>query len=270
MISPDLRPDCGRCAALCCVALPFATSADFAVDKPAGRPCLNLLSDDRCGIHARLRTSGFAGCTVFDCLGAGQHVTQRTFAGRSWREGPEVAGPMFAVFPVVRQLFELRWYVEEALTLPAAAPLHARLGEALNRIRTLAGGTPEDLAQTDVDAERAAVNTDLRHASELTRRAAVRRPLPDHTGADLIGARLDRADLRGAGLRGAYLLGASLRRADLTVADLTGADLRGANLAGADLSTALFLTPPQLAAAHGDAATQLPPHLPRPTHWTGA
>ena len=37
-----LRADCGSCFGLCCVALPFAASADFAVDKAAGQPCANL------------------------------------------------------------------------------------------------------------------------------------------------------------------------------------------------------------------------------------
>lgn len=81
-----LRPDCSRCAGLCCVAPAFAATADFAIDKPAGVPCPNLRDDFRCGIHARLRDRGFAGCTVFDCFGAGQQLTQVTFAGRPWRE----------------------------------------------------------------------------------------------------------------------------------------------------------------------------------------
>ena len=32
----ELQADCAHCFGLCCVALPFARSADFAVDKPAG------------------------------------------------------------------------------------------------------------------------------------------------------------------------------------------------------------------------------------------
>ena len=43
----SLVPDCGSCFGLCCVALPFAASADFPVDKPAGQPCGNLRSDFR-------------------------------------------------------------------------------------------------------------------------------------------------------------------------------------------------------------------------------
>ena len=83
-----LRADCSRCAGLCCVAPAFAASADFAIDKPAGVACPNLADDFRCGIHAQLRDRGFPGCTVFDCFGAGQHITQGTFGGRTWRESP--------------------------------------------------------------------------------------------------------------------------------------------------------------------------------------
>ena len=49
-----------------------------------------------------------------------------------------------------------------------------------------------------------------------------------------------------------------------------GADLRAADLRGARLERALYVTQPQINAAHGDAATRLPPWLTRPTHWTGA
>ncbi|HEU4784906.1 MAG TPA: hypothetical protein VFS83_16330, partial [Ktedonobacterales bacterium] len=74
----NLRADCARCFALCCVAPTFAVSADFAINKRAGKPCPNLHSDFRCGIHTRLREKGFRGCAVYDCFGAGQKVSQLT------------------------------------------------------------------------------------------------------------------------------------------------------------------------------------------------
>src|SRR5919107_782037 len=88
--------------------------ADCSIDKPAGVACPNLRQDFRCGIHADLRERGFPGCTVFDCFGAGQRITQGTFGGRSWREAPELAAAQFAVLPVVRQLHEALWYLTEA------------------------------------------------------------------------------------------------------------------------------------------------------------
>ena len=89
MSGDRLHADCARCFALCCVAPAFAASADFAIDKPAGQPCPNLLADFRCGIHDHLRERGFPGCTVFDCFGAGQRVAQVSFGGVDWRRAPE-------------------------------------------------------------------------------------------------------------------------------------------------------------------------------------
>ena len=104
----DLGADCANCFGLCCVALAFSRSSDFPVDKPAGEPCGNLDAEDACTIHQRLRPEGFVGCTVFDCFGAGQKVSRRTFGGVSWREDADVRARMFAVFPLMRRLHELR------------------------------------------------------------------------------------------------------------------------------------------------------------------
>ncbi len=264
-----LRADCSNCFGLCCVALPFAVSADFPVDKEAGRPCGNLRDDFRCGIHAELRDRGWAGCTVFDCFGAGQRVSAVTFGGRDWRRTPGIAGRMFRVFPVVRALHELLWYVGEALALPAAAPVHPRLRRAEHDLERRAAGDPESLLALDVGALRADVNELLLRASELVR-AGVPGRKKNHRGADLIGARLAGASLRGASLRGARLIAADLTRADLRTADVIGADLRGADLSGADLTGSIFLTQAQLEAARGDRSTRLPAALSRPAHWESA
>ncbi|MFE6053313.1 pentapeptide repeat-containing protein [Kitasatospora sp. NPDC056446] len=260
-----LQSDCGSCFGLCCAALPFVAGNDFAVNKAAGSPCRNLRTDFTCGIHTRLRDQGFRGCTVYDCYGAGQRVSQVTFGGRSWREEPDTAGPMFQVFPVVRQLHELLRHLTEALTFAPAAALHDELRQALAETDRLAGGTPEEILAVDVPAHRQRVSDLLLRAGELVRAAVPRRR--EHRGADFFGARLRGADLRGANLRGALLVAADLSGADLRLADLIGADLRDTDLAGADLSTALYLTQPQLDAARGDAATRLPAALVRPAHW---
>lgn len=297
-----LRGDCAQCFGLCCVALPFSASADFAVDKPAGRPCANLRGDHRCGIHADLRAKGFTGCTVYDCFGAGQKVSQVTFGGQDWRTGPaEQARRMFDTFPVVRQLHELLWYLTEALGLEAARPVHPDLRRALEETERLTRGTPQELAALDVAAHRQEVNVLLLRTSELARAGA---PAPDgkpdagggpggnvrggngrngkggkagragksgardRRGADLIGARLRGADLRAVSLRGAYLIAADLTGADLRDADMIGADLRDADLTDADLTGAFFLTQPQVNAARGSAGTRLPGSVTRPAHWT--
>ncbi|MEO3823808.1 pentapeptide repeat-containing protein [Actinomadura sp. B10D3] len=262
----DLRADCASCAGLCCVALPFAKSADFAFDKDAGEPCRNLLADFRCAVHADLRRRGFTGCTVFDCFGAGQKVSQQTFAGRDRRKDPDLARRMVEVFPVMRRLHEMLWYLDEAVAMPAAEPIRPELGAAYDEVDRLTRQEPGDLAGLDVGAVHEHVNVLLVRAGELAR-AGVPGPKRNRRGADLIGAKLKGADLRGADLRGAYLIAADLRGADLRAAVLIGADLRDADLRGADLTGAVFLTQPQVDSARGDAATGLPPALRRPAHW---
>ena len=261
-----LRADCERCVGLCCVAPAFAASADFAIDKAAGRPCPNLGADFRCEVHAGLRSLGFPGCVAYDCFGAGQRVSRELFPGTDWRADPGTAAGMFAAFSVMRQLHELLWYLAAALGLPAARPLHPELRAARDETEDLARGDVAALEALDMAAFRGQVNAVLRRASTLAR-ASSAGPALDRRGADLIGADLRVIDLRGADLRGASLVGADLRGADLALADLTGADLRGADLAGADLRHALFLVRAQLESARGDRRARLPAGLGRPAHW---
>ncbi|MDT7574205.1 MAG: hypothetical protein QOH17_538 [Pseudonocardiales bacterium] len=263
----ELRADCSRCQGLCCVAPAFARSADFAIDKPAGRACLKLGSDLRCSIHANLREQGFRGCTVFDCFGAGQHVVQASFAGQDWRQGPKTAASMFTVFNVMRHLKETLWYLAEALAALPAGPLRTEVDRARARTHGLIDAPAADLEQLDLAAHRAEVAPLLARVS-ATLRAEVPRRGRDRVDADLMGATLRGADLRGISLRGAYLIGADLRAADLSRTDLLGADLRGADLRGARLRTSLFLTQPQLDAATGNSGTSVPAWLTHPRHWS--
>jgi uncharacterized protein YjbI with pentapeptide repeats len=296
-----LQADCERCFALCCVVPAFSASADFAIDKPAGQPCPHLRPEFRCSVHDQLRPRGFPGCASYDCFGAGQQVAQVTFGGRDWRRAPETAAQMFQAFTIMRQLHELLWDLNEALTMPAARPLHGELCAAFEETERLTRSSPDALAALDVAALREDLNALLLRTSELVRAGAshpgASRPGAgrrgagrtgagrtgawrtgawrtgaslhgaDLRGADLAGKDLSRADLSGASLRGACLIGAKLSGADLSMADLTGADLRGADLSGADLSGSIFVTQSQVDAARGDAGTKLPAALARPAYW---
>lgn len=236
-----LHAECDKCAGLCCVLLPFSRVDGFGTDKPGGAACGNLTDDDRCGIHDRLATSGWVGCTRFDCFGAGQQVTQVTYEGRGWRgRAPGALAEMGAVLSVVRQLHEVLALLDAARDHPAGAAHRAAAAEVLTDVLALTSGTPEELLTLDLDAIRDRARPVL---DGVARTAASTWPArEDLTGADLAGADLRRRDLRGASLRGALLIGADLRGVDLTDADLLGADLRGADGRDAHLDHAVHLT----------------------------
>ncbi|MCJ8013724.1 pentapeptide repeat-containing protein [Paenibacillus sp. KQZ6P-2] len=272
--SSDLHANCEQCFGLCCVALPYSASSDFAIDKEAGKPCGNLQADFRCSVHTTLRKRGMRGCTVYDCFGAGQKVSQVTYKGIDWRQAPETAKQMYEVFPIMWQLHELLWYLTEALTLKAAQEIHDDLRLAVQETTRLTLLGAEELLRVDVAAHRVEVNVLLLRTSELVREDARsmhkgqrKSPKIQGRGADLIGAKLKGADLRYQSLRGAYLIAADLRGADLRVTDLIGADFRDADIRGANLAGSLFLTQAQVNAAKGDTATKIPPTLARPSHW---
>ena len=255
----SLAADCGRCVGLCCVAPAFAASADFAFSKPAGVACRHLATDARCTIHDRLGRSGFAGCVAYDCFGAGQRtVALFGGAGRSAR--------MLRAYEVVRQLHELLWYVTDALSRPAAAPVHGALAVARASIDAAVDAGPDALESADPAAHRAVVAPLLRRASTLVRGAA-----PDPTARDLAGRNLadrnladrnladrnladrnladrnlaDRnladRNLAGRDVADRNLADRNLADRNLAGRDLAGADLAGADLRRADLSTAYLI-----------------------------
>lgn len=270
----DLGADCANCFGLCCVALAFAKTADFPFSKPAGEPCLNLDVHDGCRVHPQLRERGFKGCAVFDCFGAGQKISRRTFGGHSWRDDPQTREAMFAAFPIVRRLHELLWYLDEAIRRvrliqeAAAAPWLA----AFEHVQALSDQAPADLEILDVDAEYDAARPLLIEASEIIRAGHTGRP-PRRggrvlaPGSDLMGVNLTGADLRGLTIRGSIAIAADLTGARLQHCDVLGVDLRDANLSGADLDGAIYLTQTQINSAHGDSRTRLPAGFERPSHW---
>lgn len=267
-----LYADCAKCAGVCCTALAFVSSADFALDKPAGQPCVHLQQDHRCSIHDRLRSSGFRGCTVYDCFGAGQKLIQTTFHGHSWREGK--AEEMFEVFPILLHLQELLWYLAEVGTLRPAQTLHSSAEQLYQKILYYTDQEADDLLKLDRRSLHLQVNEVLTAASKEVSKAARKiylsasqKPVNYTRGIDLAGRSLKGHNLIGTSLRGAYLMAADLRQADLRGAELIGADLRDTDVRGTNLQDTLFITQSQINAAVGDADTQLPPWLERPAHW---
>jgi hypothetical protein len=108
---------------LCCVGLAFDRSELFAFDKPAGVPCPHLQADHTCGIHGDLEGHGFAGCARYDCLGAGQRVTEL------FRGDPGI----FDAFRAMREVHELLSLLRASHALLAESTWRDDLERALSR-----------------------------------------------------------------------------------------------------------------------------------------
>ena len=262
-----LRADCENCFGLCCVALPYAKSADFAFNKDSGTPCRNLQSNYLCGIHKDLRSKGFRGCSAYECFGAGQKVSQVTYKGKDWRTNKAIAQEMFDVYPIMQQLHEMLWYLNEAITIEAAKPILKELQVSINETEELTKQSPDDILTINVTEHRARVNQLLIRTSELVRGNVTKKQKNTRRGMDYLGAKLRSANLKGANLRGALLIAADLKNADLRWSDVIGADFRDADISGANLTGSIFLTQAQVNAAKGNKHTKLPPALVIPGHW---
>jgi hypothetical protein len=143
---PLLVSDCMQCAALCCVALAFDKSPQFKIDKPAGDPCPNLSTDHQCTIHSSLESDGYKGCVQFDCLGAGQRVTQELFDGKSWQQDPTLLTPMMDAFWMMRQVHEQLQLLSEAAKLSLPADKREEQRQFEKALRPAQGWTQASLA----------------------------------------------------------------------------------------------------------------------------
>ncbi|EQB35307.1 MULTISPECIES: pentapeptide repeat-containing protein [Virgibacillus] len=264
-----LKSDCNNCFGLCCVALPYTKSADFPFNKDGGEPCRNLCLNNRCSIHDQLREKGFRGCVTYECFGAGQHVSQNIYDGGDWRNNSERAKEMFAVFPIVQQLHEMLWYLNQALSLRETQSFHSSLQNIYKETLKLTKRAPEEILTLDIAAHRSKVNVLLLKTSESYRIDLINKGQKKRIkrGLDYLGANLKGEDLRGISFRGTLLIAADLSHADLRKADFIGADLRDADLSHANLADAIFLTQSQINSANGNIHTKIPSFLEKPEHW---
>lgn len=260
-----LKSDCQNCFALCCVALPYEKSADFPLNKNAGDACPNLCSNNLCSIHDQLRDRGFRGCVTYECFGAGQHVSQVIYKGNDWRDDTTRAEEMFAVFPIVQQLHEMLWYLEQAITLTETEPFKESLREVYEQTVELTKEQPEDILNIDINSHRSTVNSLLIKTSQVYRAEFTNQVKINEQ--DYLGANLKGLNLQGQDFRGTLMMASDLSHSDLSKSDFIGADLRDAKLYGAKIGDALFLTQSQINSAIGDQSTEIPSYLKRPRHW---
>lgn len=146
MSEGELRANCEQCAALCCVSFAFDKSTQFAIDKAAGSPCPNLGSGGLCSIHEGLSARGFNGCVQYNCFGAGQHLTQTVFAGRSWQDEPSLLVPMMNGFRAMRLVHDLLVLLREAGKLSLPAPKKLELLQLLGLLQPGDGWTEISLS----------------------------------------------------------------------------------------------------------------------------
>lgn len=150
MAQIELRADCARCAALCCVAFAFDKSDSFAFDKAAGEPCRNLGHDGGCQVYAWRAEQGLRGCLAYDCLGVGQRVTQDLFDGRSWLVDRTLLRPMIEAFFRLRRLHELMALLREAAKL-GLRPSHQSRLEHLQFLLASTALSPTEIDRIAID-----------------------------------------------------------------------------------------------------------------------
>ena len=270
----NLKNDCKKCFGFCCVALYFSASEGFPTNKEAGRPCANLKKDFSCAIHNTLIDKGLKGCTAYDCFGAGQKVAQVTYNGQDWRKVPESSQQMFEVFPIMRQLHEMLWYLTEALLIKMNSNIQDNLKQLISETEGLTYLNANALIELEIDSHRDKVNSLLKKVSELVRMKVPRDQKNTINSKKTIAGRLDlmgqdlrKINLMGSDLAGALLIAADLRGNNLTGTNLIGADLRNADIRGTNLTESLFITQAQVNTAKGDSNTRLPVWIDRPQVW---
>jgi len=150
MTRMDLSADCGRCAALCCMAFAFDKGRQFARDKAAGEPCSNL-GRDGCRIYADRAGEGYGGCVQYHCQGAGQRVTQDLFQGADWRDDPSLRQPMAQAFAVVQGAHAVLALLRQAEGLPLSQADRDRLA-GLETAIVEAGASPGAVAARTAEA----------------------------------------------------------------------------------------------------------------------
>ena len=170
MTNQTLRGDCARCAALCCVALAFDQSELFAFNKPPGEVCRHLDQCGRCAIHLKLAKKGFAGCSQYDCLGAGQRVTQEIFGGATWLEQPSLLGPMSRAFSLVYRLHVVLELLDQARRLQLSEEEVRTLNILENETQTLASAAATARTTEAIEARVQAFLRTLKHRVATTRK----------------------------------------------------------------------------------------------------
>lgn len=268
----NLKIDCPNCCGICCAALYYAKSEGFPSDKPAGQPCGMLSEDFSCSIHEKLASCNLKGCMAYDCLGAGQKVTQNIYKGKDWRSTPQIKDQMFQVFLIVYQLHQMLWYLTEALTLTCAVKYKDQINILIQENEAMTRLLPEEILMLSIDDYRFRVNDLLKRICTLVKSQVNPKFHSDKASCsknatDYMGKNFKKTNLDGHDFSMAFLIASNLEGCSLFGANFLGADLRDATIKNVDLRESVFLTQEQINTAIGNSQTMLPPHLTRPSSW---
>ncbi|WP_195270104.1 pentapeptide repeat-containing protein [Eubacterium sp. 1001713B170207_170306_E7] len=203
---------------------------------------------------------------AYDCVGAGQKVTQTIYQGKTWQDKGTRANEVYLVFLAVYRLHQMLWYLTEAATLIPAADIRRAVETVIQDLDRLTRQTPEMLLKVNLDECRDRTNQLLKeawHSVQKTQKV----PARDKKSPDFIGRNFKRASLDGQDFSQSLLIAANLEGCSLKGANLLGADLRDTNLKDADLRDSIFLTQAQINSAKGNERTRLLEFIVRPEQW---
>lgn len=261
----ELKVDCKRCSGLCCTALFFSKMDGFPEDKVAGKPCIKLQRDYRCKIHHELEKRNMKGCIGYDCFGAGQHVTQFIYKGETWQSSKEQSTQIFDVFIKIFQLYQIRYFLEESMTIVSAKQLWSDIEKLLYENKILCELTPQEIINIDVDSYRNKVNKLLKKVCESISKCFNHK---NHKGStDYLGRSFKDRNMSGVDLSMKLLIAANFDSCIFDGTVFLGADTRDTNFSNSDLREAVFLTQGQINAAKGNRNTKLPQYLDYPVTW---
>ena len=170
------------------------------------------------------------GCIGYDCFGAGQQVTQSIYFGQTWQSMPEQAKEIFDVFIVVFQLYQIRYFLLESLTILPAQVLKSGIKALIEENEMVCNCEPQNIILFNMENYRSRVNVLLKQVCGLFQK--------------------------------------SLRSENKKCpSDFLGRDFRNKDMRGLDLRDAVFLSQGQINSAKGNRNTKLPQYLEYPITW---
>lgn len=260
----DLKIQCDQCLGLCCRALYFSKIDGFPEDKTAGRACSYLCPDSACSIYSQLKEKHLKGCMIYDCFGAGQHMS--TWLRQQHTSIPNIMDDsMMDAFYKLMNLHQQLWYLKQAQELIQEHALQIPIQNVLVSLETLIALNPHTISKQDIEASHYAVNTILKKVSDHFLEAYPHRYRLN--SGSYLGKSFNQPSLIGCDFSMKLLIGCDFTGCDLTHANFLGSDIRDADFSNADLRRALFLTQFQINSVKGNESTQLPAYLHRPRTW---